>query len=207
MDLSWPLQCCVVNLNDRVQQVPQEAKNQERSQRGTKSEKSRRKAESDSEANLLVLQSQLHIIQRTKTELEAELTMTRTLCHELQAQSIERNNKLMELEKVILKAFEDMEKDHSLKDASSSGSKHDIDGKADTDDVDNSDSELQVDQILNQVLCKGSESEEEEDAWKRRRANGKTLVVACPVSTPNRNDVSRSCMKSKSKSTHLPPTL
>ena len=112
--------------------------------------------EHDNEISLLVLQSQFHVLQRTKTELEAELTMTRTLCHEMQAQSIERSNKILELETVVRKAFMDMEKDYGI--GATAGSKStEIDAADSSDTVDrddsiNTDSGLKVDQILNEVL-------------------------------------------------------
>ena len=55
------------------------------------------------EQKTLGMKNELYVLRAAKTELEKELVLTRTMCHELQATTKAREDKLTQLERVLLR--------------------------------------------------------------------------------------------------------
>ena len=56
-----------------------------------------------SEQKTLSMKNELYVLRSANTELEKELALTRTLCHELQATTKAREDKLVQLERLVSK--------------------------------------------------------------------------------------------------------
>ena len=71
---------------------------------GTKrsGKRSSKRSTSISEQQNLQMKSELNILRSTRTELEKELALTRTMCHELEATSRQRDDKLQQLERALV---------------------------------------------------------------------------------------------------------
>ena len=70
---------------------------------GKKGKTKKHTSSGSSEQKTLSMKNELYVLRSANTELEKELALTRTLCHELQATTKAREDKLVQLERLVSK--------------------------------------------------------------------------------------------------------